>query len=353
MKVLIFGGTGAIGQYLTDILSSKNINVYVTSRICRPDKVNIKYIVGNAHDNAFLEKVLKNKWDVIVDFMSYKTEEFKCRLDCLLTHTDQYIFVSSARVYGNDDCLITERTPRLLDCSHDQGYLATDEYALTKARQENLLLNGSKINFTIVRPYITYGNDRLQLGVLEKEEWLYRALKGRTIVFPEELIDKYTTFTNGYDVAYGISCLIGNKSAHGEAIHLVNNKSMRWIDILKIYEKAIFLSCGLQIKYKFVPTDDFLKCRNPELRYQFIYDRLFNRRFDTTKQDYFTTSHSFIDVEDGVVSCIKNSVANKRFKNISWRYEAVKDKLTKERTPLSEIPTFKGRVVYFLYRNLF
>ena len=40
-----------------------------------------------------------------------------------------------------------------------------------------------------------------QLGVLEKELWLYRALNGRTIVFSKDIAEKSTTLTYGYDVA--------------------------------------------------------------------------------------------------------------------------------------------------------
>ena len=53
---------------------------------------------------------------------------------------------------------------------------------LTKALQENLLRASGYKNWTIVRPYITFSDIRLQLGVYEKEQWLYRALQGRAIV---------------------------------------------------------------------------------------------------------------------------------------------------------------------------
>ena len=56
----------------------------------------------------------------------------------------------------------------------DEEYLKTDEYALSKARQEDILHRSGKNNWTVIRPYITYSEIRLQLGVLEKELWLYR-----------------------------------------------------------------------------------------------------------------------------------------------------------------------------------
>lgn len=51
----------------------------------------------------------------------------------------------------------------------DEDYIKTDEYALQKARQENILLGSKYKNWTIIRPYITYNKERLQLGVLEKK----------------------------------------------------------------------------------------------------------------------------------------------------------------------------------------
>ena len=51
----------------------------------------------------------------------------------MLEATDQYVFISSARVYAQTEDLITEDTPRLLDVCTDKEYLKTNEYALAKA----------------------------------------------------------------------------------------------------------------------------------------------------------------------------------------------------------------------------
>ena len=172
MKVLILGGTGAIGANLVRILSDNNVQTLVTSRSHYDNHHTISYVCGNAKDDAFLKKLCTQKWDAIVDFMSYKTNEFSARLDLLLSCTKQYVYISSSRVYADKEHPIKESSQRLLDVISDAAYLATDEYALTKARQEDLLINSVSKNYTIIRPYITYDKNRLQLGVLEKEEWL-------------------------------------------------------------------------------------------------------------------------------------------------------------------------------------
>lgn len=171
--------------------------------------------------------------------MSYSTAQFSKRYEAILSSTDQYIFLSSARVYAQSDKPLTEGSPRLLDVCHDADYLITDEYALAKARQEDLLRNSGKNNWTIIRPYITYSEYRLQLSCLEKESWLYRALHGRTIVISNDLLSRKTTFTYGEDVASGIVSVIGNCESLGKSYHITNNEAHTWEEILSIYLTAI------------------------------------------------------------------------------------------------------------------
>ena len=230
-KILLLGGTGAIGSYLSTILAKNELDVYITSRTKHLDNGNIHYIECNAKLGGALSNLCKSHWSTIVDFMSYKTDEFSRRLDILLSATDQYIFLSSARVFADEEHPIKESSPRLLDVSKDKEYLKTDEYALTKARQENILQSSNKRNWTIVRPYVTYGDKRLQLGVLEKEEWLYRALHGRTIIFTKDIANKITSLANGYDVALGISHLIGKNEALGDSFNITTPERLRWSQI--------------------------------------------------------------------------------------------------------------------------
>ena len=151
MKVLLLGGTGVIGTYLSNKLNEKGYRIFITTR--SPNKLsvdNIHYICGNAMDFSFVKTVVElQKWDVIVDFMTYRTKQFAERIDLLLSHTKQYVFLSSARVYGNLEHPIKESSPKLLDYIKDEEYLSTDEYALTKARQENILFSSKHSNYTI------------------------------------------------------------------------------------------------------------------------------------------------------------------------------------------------------------
>ena len=350
MKVLVFGGTGAMGIHLVELLSKRGIEVYVTSRTKRDTSGNISYVQGNAQDIDFLETLLQERWDAIVDFMVYSTDCFKDRIELLLNASSHYFFLSSARVYADSEVPITETTSRLLDKSVDKEYLSTDEYSLAKARQEDILQNSKFTNWTIIRPYITYSQNRLQLGVLEKEEWLFRALHGRTIVFSKDICSRKTTLTYGLDVSKGISELVGNSRALGEIFQIASEESCSWEAVLKLYLEILESHLGLKPKVLLQDLDSFIEWKSGN--YQIFYDRLFNRSFDCSKIAQFVDVRDFTKIDDGLRSCLVRFLERPIFRTINWKMEALKDKKVKEFTPIKEIPGFRQKARYLIYRYL-
>ena len=325
MKVLILGGTGTMGNHLTNILAEKGEQIVVTSRSNREEKENIKYRQGNAKDIDFLRNILQEEWDVIVDFMIYSEDEFCERVELLLNSTTHYIFLSSARVYCDSSKAITERMTRLLDSSTDKYFLSTSEYSLLKARQENVLRSLNQRNWTIVRPYITYGEERFQLGNLEKENWLYRALKGRSIVFSKDILNHLTTLTYSMDVAVVIERLLGNPKFFGEEYNIVSDYSCSWSDVLNLYLDILEEKFGIRPNVIYQELNDFIKW-NPG-RYQIIYDRLYDRVFDNYKISHIVNTQDFVELEEGLRKSMNSFLVNPKFENINWKYEAIKDKL--------------------------
>jgi dTDP-D-glucose 4,6-dehydratase len=331
-------------------LLSNNVNnqIYITSRASHIDKDNIHYIQGNAADSDFLKDVLaRRKYDVLVDFVLHKDANLKMLFDFILSHVGQYIYISSARVYAQSNIPITENTPRLLDVSTDQEFLRTNEYALKKAREEDLLLNSGYTNFTIIRPSITYNNKRLQLGVFEKEEWLYRALHGRSIVFSDDVVDKLTTMTWGNDVSNGIYSIIGKEKAKGQIYHITYNDSLPWREVLNIYVDVLKKK-GFQPKVVF--TSKSTNFIFPNRKYQLIYCRYFNRTFDNSKISEFINVDNFYPPQSGLAECLENFLLSPNFQAINWRLEAENDRVCNERASLTEIPTIHDKLVYLIYR---
>lgn len=348
MKVLVLGGTGAMGLHLVHFLACNGVETVVTTRETRSSEGNIRFIQGNAHDDQFLQFLLKESWDAIIDFMVYKTKTFEKRVNLFLDATSQYVFLSSARVYANSESPITERSPRLLDSIDDKEFLGTDEYSLTKARQENILKSSSRTNWTVIRPYITYSEKRLQLGVLEKEEWLYRALRGRTIVFSKDINSKVTTMTYGSDVAKGIMGIIGNPRAFGEVFHITGEEQMTWNEVLSIYLSALEKYLGQRPKVLLQDLKTFMESK--PAKYQIMYDRMFDRRFDNSKISSYVDIAKFRLINEGLNHCVGSFLQDPKFDTINWTQEAIRDRQTKERASLKEIPGLKQKVKYLMIR---
>lgn len=278
-KVLLLGGTGAMGIYLAPELASRGYEVTVVSL---DDAVSanprISYVKANAKDDAYLKELLKEKFDAIVDFLIYSTEEFRLRHELLLRSTDHYFFLSTYRVYGGG-FPITEETPRLLDVSPDKDFLATEDYSLFKARQENILRSSGHGNWTIIRPSITYSKFRFQLVTLEAPNVVARAAKGLPVVLPKEALSVQATMTWAGDVAKIFAALILNPAALGQAFTPATAEHRTWGEIAEYYKELI----GLE--YVAADMEDYLNILGGSagVRYQLIYDRLFTRIVDNSK----------------------------------------------------------------------
>lgn len=348
MNVLVLGGTGAMGVSLVELLSENN-HVWVTSRQKRENKGHVSFIQGNAHDIRFLRYVgTMKKWDAIIDFMNRNVNESQIAFPLLLSHTTQYVFISSARVYAETKGLITETTPRLLDISLDVDFLKTNEYSLAKAREEDILMNGEEKNYTIIRPSITFNNHRLQLGALEKEGWLYRAIQGRSIVFSEDMKDKLTTVTWGYDVASGIAAIVGQSKALGEVFNITNNRSFTWQQILDVYIHT--LEKLLHREIHVVWTEESTCFQQKDQFYRLVYCRLFNRTFNNTKINQYVDTSLFHDPLERLSYCLEQFMENPHFKTINWSLEGINDRVANERTPFKEIPNIKMKLLYLANR---
>lgn len=270
-SVLLLGGTGAMGRYLAPLLADAGYRVSVTSRSSRSsDDPRIEYVRGGAKDPAFLSGVLGSRpWGAVVDFMVWGSEEFRGVYRELLSSCGQYVFLSSYRVFA-DSPVIREGSPRLLDVCGDQDYLATDEYALAKARQEDLLRGSGSGNWTIVRPAVTYSRGRYQLSVLECYEWLPRVLAGHAVPMPEAMAGKQATMSWGGDVARMISRLVGNPAALGEDFNCCTSRHRTWGEVADVYRRYV----PVRLKWADLAAFEHATGRPDQVRYDRMYDRV-------------------------------------------------------------------------------
>jgi nucleoside-diphosphate-sugar epimerase len=282
-KVLVLGATGAMGQYLVPRLADMGYEVDAVSlddvTVERP---NLKYIKANAKDKPTFHQFLSKRYDGIVDFMIYTTNDLSYYLPAALDHTDHYIYLSSYRAYDNKQVPVTESAPLLCDTADDLVLRHSDDYSVFKGRGEHVIRALGKSNWTIIRPAITYSKMRYQLVTLEAPNTVGRAFAGKATVLPVEARDVQGTMSWAGDVAQMIAGLLFNERALCEAFSVCTAEHHPWHEVAEYYEDI----CGL--KTVWVDKEDYLKIISPDkyarwARWQLDYDRLFDRVMDNSK----------------------------------------------------------------------
>jgi len=287
-KILVLGGTGAMGRYAVPELLRLGFAVDVVALDVLPIRHEaLTSAVANAMDDEWLKKkITETRYDAILDFMSYKLPQFRVRAELFLENTDQYMFLSSCRVYANEEVPVRETSPRLIDVSKNEEYLKLyeREYSLFKAAEEDILIRSGKKNWTIILPATTYSTGRAQLVTLEAGTFVTRALAGKPVILPIQAKDKPATLSWAGDVGVMIARLAGKAEALGEKFIASTAEYKTWGEIAEIYRELI----GLQ--YEWVDQEIYLQMFSKEpgvispfARYQLEYARLFDRITDNSK----------------------------------------------------------------------
>ena len=300
-KVLLLGGSGALGSYLIPNLLKMGYKVHVVSL----DELtsynpNLTYEKNDVKNDNWLKAALTERYDAIVDFMIYATNEFKTRYDLLMSSTNHYVFLSSYRVYADTNGPITESSPRLLDVvKDDQDFLASDDYALAKARCEDLITNSHHKNWTILRPSITFSSRKYQLITMEANSFINRALENKITILPEIAMDKQATLTWAGDTGKMLSRLILNKKAYGEKYTVATAEHHTWREFSDYYKELIGMN------YVTTDTETFLEIFDGGTlwaRWRLMYDRVYDRICDNSKilRDTGLSQKDFMPIKEAL-----------------------------------------------------
>lgn len=286
-KILVLGSSGAMGSYIVPYLADMGYSVTAVSLDDeKPYNDNVTCIKADVRNKEFLLSLFSQKFDGLVDFSYYSYKEFREYYKLFLENTGHYIFLSSCRVYANEEVPVKETSPRLLDVSTDTKLLASNDYCIVKAKKEDMLLLSDYDNWTIVRPATTFSKMRFQLVTLEAVNCVGRARKGKKVVLPEQAKDIPATLCWAGDVSMMIAKLFFNDDAKRQIFNVCSSEYHTWGEIADYYNKI----CGLEAVW--VDKEDYLKIISPELnlnvRWQLEYARMFNRITDNSKVLRFT-----------------------------------------------------------------
>ena len=251
MKVLFLGGTGRISKDVASLALSKNCEVYIFTRgsDARKRYVDPSYhlIYGDIYNvEDAKNKLQEHKFDVVADFLTFNVPQLKQKLVILEGKFRQYIFVSSATVYKNEDGFVIseDNTP----VGNNKWKYAYDKFLCEKYLEEYFDVHNDAY-YTIVRPYVTYGNTRFPYPIIPQNslmEWtlIDRMLKGLPVIQYDNGLTK-TTLTHTKDFAIGFVGLFGNIGARNEAFHITNPTTVTWHDVLLIIQKILNIQANI------------------------------------------------------------------------------------------------------------
>lgn len=355
-NVLILGGSGILS---TDVLKEclcRNIEVTCVTRGTRDHRIpdGIKIIHGNVFEIETVLDKLEDRYDAILDFLSFDVADLKYKLDNLSKYCIQYFFVSSSTAYSFKDEIITE------DTQLGNEYW---DYGDNKVKCENFIRkNAAKygIKYTIIRPYITYGKTRIPFGIIpvSGEYWTLanRILHNKPILLWDDGVAR-CTLTNTRDFAMGFVDLIGNEKAFNEAFHITSDEVLTWKDVLNIICKNLNKS-AIVFSEK---TGNIIEIL-PEYNGVLNGDKARDRIFDNSKiKSAAPNFKDFIPFEVGISETIKHYLDNPIERTMLYRWDgkidwAIKQLAEKSGTnvsdynleyaPCDDMPTMKSKIQY-------
>ena len=340
MKVLFIGGTGRLSKDVAKFSLSRGWEVYLLTRGTKEREkfVDKRYhmVYGDIRQPIECQQILKDyDFDVVIDFLSYNVEQLKQTLAIIENKYKQFIFISTATVYKkkNEDEIISENTTGIGNDNWDYAY---DKYKCEKYL-ENYFDNKSE-DYTIIRPYVTYGNTRVPYPLVPLEnskEWslVNRIIEGKEIpIFDKD--EKRTTLTHTKDFAIGVVGLFLNKKAYGEAFHITSDVNVTWGKVLLTIGDVL----GKEVKIVDLSQEKIYTSLE-EYKGVLIGDKGNNMIFDNSKiHDAVPEFKTNILLYEGIKDMIKFYQSNYNLQKVDYTWDGKIDYLLKKELGIKLYP---------------
>lgn len=254
MKVLLIGGTGVISTEVSLRALQLGHEVVLLNRGTQtkglaPDGV--RQLHANIRDQEAVRSVIgTEKFDVIVDFLSFTPDQLKSTLEVFRGRYDQFIFISSAVVYDRNLTNVTEDAPLTnLAWNYSRDKIGCEQ---TLAIEDRLY----GCNYTIIRPNVTYGDTRIPAALISKQQWSFadRILRGVPIVMQDDG-SALTELTHSSDFAKGICGLFMNPLAEKQAYHIVSDERLSWKEIAVKVGEAL----GVETRFAYISSENIIR----------------------------------------------------------------------------------------------
>ena len=279
-NILLLGGTGTLSTAVLHEALVQNYHVTVMNRGTNntnlPKGVDV-IICDYRNQTDLQDKCSSHTYDVVVDFLSRVPADIERVYPIFKDRCKQYIFISSACVYrrAKEDFPIKETSPKP---NRDWSY-NTEKYESELKLQE--LAKDAKSYYTIIRPYITYNEERIPFGIAPSYKFhrtIIERIKAGKPWFVWDDGKAITTVTYTKDFAIGVVGLFLNKKAKNEDFHITGDHSYSQMEVAEM----LFQKLGMPTKIISISKEKLLEAL-PEYRGMLIGDRILDAKFDNSK----------------------------------------------------------------------
>lgn len=328
MKILLLGGTGTLSRAALQYCLDKGHDVTIMNRGRNNAHVpsNVHIVLGDFYVLGTFKDSFSTQYDVVVDFLSRAPQDIERVYPFFYSRCTQYILISTACVYrrASLDFPIKEDSPKP---NKDWSYNVEKYNCECKLKElyQELKKDGQSCFYTIVRPYVTYDQERIPYGIGPAYKYhriLLERIKHGKPMFVWGKGDTRITLTNTKDFAVGLIGLFMNKEAVNTDFHITSNFVYTWKEVLELLYRKLgnepnIVSC----------TTEEISAIWPEFRGMLLGDRTLDAIFDNSKIKKAVPELSFsVDLNRGIDEIIAYYDALESF-NYDYIFEAKIDRL--------------------------
>lgn len=327
MNVLIIGGTGVLSSAVTAEALRQGIAVTMINRGKRRIPDGVELIKSDKDDLGNIAKQLEGRtFDAVMDYLCYTDSQTEKSVKFYKKYTKQYFYISSCAVYNTEllaGKMADEDSPKVLPIW---------KYSVDKwASEEKLtrLLKNSDVNYTIIRPCVTYGDTRIPYGIMPQYGYHWtlcaRIMAGKPVISWNGGNNR-CNMTRVEDFAVGVIGLIGNPKAYKEAFNVCGDETPSFMEVLDIVGEFLNKDVvTVNVDSEFYAKED--PSRSGEI--------LGGRSIDTLNSnkklcEVAPSFKTFIGIKEGVTKTLESYKQNDFEDGIDWRFDADSDRIIKK-----------------------
>lgn len=326
MNILIIGGTGVLSSAVTAEVLRKGLAVTMINRGKRRIPEGVELIKADKDDLQTIAKALESRtFDAVMDYLCYTDAQTEKSARFYMKYTKQYFYISSCAVYDT-----ASLNGQMAD-EESKKVLPIWKYSVDKWASEQkieALFKGSDVNYTIIRPCVTYGDTRIPYGIMPPYGYHWtlcaRILAGKPIITWNGGRNR-CNMTRVEDFAVGVVGLIGNPKAYNEAFNICGNETPTFKEVLETVSDYLHKEViTVDIQSDFYAKEFSLKAG----------EILGGRSIDTINSnlkliDAVPMFKQTITLKEGIAMTLDAYKAQGYQHGIDWRFDAETDRIIK------------------------